>query len=574
VCSITSLFSQSQNWWRVIGNTPASGDFLGTTNNAPLIIKTNNQERFRIDASGKVGIGISNPQYLLDVNGRARFRWNAYFDSLLECSSLKAYNLGGNGTALLMSDSQGNVSRFNWSGSNNDVLTGNGVWTNINTIVPPSLWQVSGQHIFYNQGNVGIGTNNPQYALDVAGDIRVSKNVYVGGGIVVADRVNSDTLHMGGSGRIMGAGPVEVIPDLKAQNKLEVMGNAMFSGNMIATQGVALDASGVNGLKFYANSNGGGTFVYGKIPGASPPVGVNLCAAPTNSIFNHQMGGILQVYATDNIGNYLPNGGLLNIQSFNSGGSSIDASIGGYPGGGLLINYFCGGNTYINTGSLGGIVSMGKIVEIGMPVTNTMIALNIKGSQDQRGIHLVTQHSQDYGFGIVSDVNRDRTKALAVFNSSVQSQAYESFAVWGNGYMEIKCRPSSGSYPSYSTTPRVFTIRDIDTPKDLFVVTTDGKVYGREVEVTLIQNFPDYVFDKEYKKMTLEELEEYIAERRHLPHFKKGEEYEKNGMNIGEILLKQQQTIEEMTLYILEQNKEIKRMKRELEEVKKKEKRK
>ncbi|HPQ08824.1 MAG TPA: hypothetical protein PK995_06315, partial [Bacteroidia bacterium] len=41
IFGISALFSQSQNWWRTNGNTPQSTDFLGTSNNSPLIIKTN-----------------------------------------------------------------------------------------------------------------------------------------------------------------------------------------------------------------------------------------------------------------------------------------------------------------------------------------------------------------------------------------------------------------------------------------------------------------------------------------------------------------------------------------------------
>jgi hypothetical protein len=45
-------YSQSQNWWRVNGNTPSNSDFLGTTNSAPLVFKTNNTTRFTLDATG------------------------------------------------------------------------------------------------------------------------------------------------------------------------------------------------------------------------------------------------------------------------------------------------------------------------------------------------------------------------------------------------------------------------------------------------------------------------------------------------------------------------------------------
>jgi len=44
-------YSQSQNWWRVNGNTPSTSDFLGTTNSTPLVFKTNNTTRFTLDAT-------------------------------------------------------------------------------------------------------------------------------------------------------------------------------------------------------------------------------------------------------------------------------------------------------------------------------------------------------------------------------------------------------------------------------------------------------------------------------------------------------------------------------------------
>ncbi|GIV26620.1 MAG: hypothetical protein KatS3mg027_0434 [Bacteroidia bacterium] len=88
VFSVSNMFSQSQQWWRTNGNTPNSTDFLGTSNNSPLIIKTNNTERLRIDANGRIGIGIANPQYVLDVNGRVKLRFNVYCDSLLQASNL------------------------------------------------------------------------------------------------------------------------------------------------------------------------------------------------------------------------------------------------------------------------------------------------------------------------------------------------------------------------------------------------------------------------------------------------------------------------------------------------------
>lgn len=57
--------------WQLNGNalTAADGAFLGTTNNQPLVIKTNNNEAIRIDANGNVGIGTTSSTEKLSVSG-------------------------------------------------------------------------------------------------------------------------------------------------------------------------------------------------------------------------------------------------------------------------------------------------------------------------------------------------------------------------------------------------------------------------------------------------------------------------------------------------------------------------
>jgi hypothetical protein len=57
--------------WSLTGNggTNPATNFLGTTDAQPLVIKTDGEERMRIDAAGNVGIGTSNPQHRLHVHG-------------------------------------------------------------------------------------------------------------------------------------------------------------------------------------------------------------------------------------------------------------------------------------------------------------------------------------------------------------------------------------------------------------------------------------------------------------------------------------------------------------------------
>jgi len=59
--------------WLTNGNNILGTAFLGTTNNQPLIFRTNNTETMRLTETGNLGIGTNNPSEKLDVAGNVRF---------------------------------------------------------------------------------------------------------------------------------------------------------------------------------------------------------------------------------------------------------------------------------------------------------------------------------------------------------------------------------------------------------------------------------------------------------------------------------------------------------------------
>src|SRR5262245_58602264 len=65
----------ADNDWTLSGNagTTPPDTFLGTTDNQPLVIKTNGAEAARIDADGNVGIGTSGPDAKLEVSSGGDF---------------------------------------------------------------------------------------------------------------------------------------------------------------------------------------------------------------------------------------------------------------------------------------------------------------------------------------------------------------------------------------------------------------------------------------------------------------------------------------------------------------------
>ena len=69
--------------------------------------------------------------------------------------------------------------------------------------------------------------------------------------------------------------------------------------------------------------------------------------------------------------------------------------------------------------------------------------------------------------------------------------------------------------------------------------------------------WPDYVFHSNYRLRPLSEVEEYIKQHHHLPEVPSAEEVKKNGLDLGDNQAALLKKIEEMTLYMIEQNKKI-----------------
>lgn len=85
----------------------------------------------------------------------------------------------------------------------------------------------------------------------------------------------------------------------------------------------------------------------------------------------------------------------------------------------------------------------------------------------------------------------------------------------------------------------------------------NGKIYAKEVEVKA-NVWADYVFKNDYRLPSLEEVEDYINNNGHLPNIPSEKMILENGINIAEMDARLLAKIEELTLYSIEQNKQIK----------------
>ena len=93
-----------------------------------------------------------------------------------------------------------------------------------------------------------------------------------------------------------------------------------------------------------------------------------------------------------------------------------------------------------------------------------------------------------------------------------------------------------------------------------YMLAVDGGIICEELKVQMTP-FPDYVFADDYKLRSLEEVENHIREHKRLPGMPAAAVVDNEGMNVGELSTKLVEKVEELTLYILQLQKEIDQLK-------------
>lgn len=107
----------------------------------------------------------------------------------------------------------------------------------------------------------------------------------------------------------------------------------------------------------------------------------------------------------------------------------------------------------------------------------------------------------------------------------------------------------------------------IGTSNPRYKLDVNGGIRAQEVVVET--NGADFVFADDYQLRPLSEVEAFITENKHLPEIQSAQEMQENGVSVSELQTKLLQKIEELTLYLIQQEETIQELRQEVESLKK-----
>ncbi len=462
IATTTTLFTYSQgNNWRLDGNSNASSTtFIGSTTNQPLIFKTNNLERFRIDGNGQF--------YML--------------------------GLGLTGSGFLTTDANGLVQRTQFTGNTNQVLLGNGTF---GTLPSSSYFTLNGVNQLYTPYKLGIGVLLPTEMLEVNGN-GIFNGTVTTQEIIISDvAMAKDRLLFRNSGMLMeGYNPTDGTRNEIASISQPLYLNSMSSFN----QNTIINSGNLGNVGIGTNSPSEKLEVVGNVKFTNGSINFSSLVTDTNS--NDE------VVVVDSLGNLKKGGSLKSLVYAEALDPYECLDKNGNPK--LFPN-----PTWSN--GLNKIYVRCPQVFVGIGTATPRVNLDVRG----------TSYSNRIAIG-----SADPTTIGA--------------------YLHIKTNTSV-------LTPLHIPLLIENQGQKLMQLNNDGLLYAREIKVNLETSWPDYVFEPTYKLRPLSEVKQFILENKHLPNVPSAEEIKENGLNLGEgnkILLEK---VEEMTLYMIQMEENLKK---------------
>jgi len=538
----SNAFSQAGQKFSVSGNTLSPGDYIGTNNLQPLIIKTNSTEWLRVAETGNVGIGTSAPADKLHVAGTARML-DATVDNLIQALSVSAQSANF-ATAVVTGQFTAGSLIVNGNATVSGQLTASTlaaqtILQNGNP-VQSSQWTTApdGKSISYSTGDVLVQN------LGVAGVVSIGAFRFSNGGInplpATIDSISTPfAMSLSSKQKINLDADKVAVGTLasfdRTSTQLTVTGNIQASGNLRLS---SLAGTGNRQVFVDANGNisGGDQVPVPTCPGALPQWDM---VGASNDIYNC-LGGRVGIGTTSpkldlSVGSGDSNFGLQKSDaSPNAGYLRFGDNTGWKFHIGRTKESF---TSSVNTNTTGVLMTVMDNGKVGIGTTNPTSTLHLEGEKPEIRLQNNTSaDNEDVNFVISSANGAGRLitdKSLSIFINGDNDQTNQWFSVIHNT-------------ESFSGGP--ITLFQVNEDGD---ATLCGTFQAKKIKVTATAGC-DFVFAADYNKMTWHEKELYYKKHKRLPYMESAITMESDGLDVGANFSGLLQNIEEDRLDMTE----------------------
>ncbi len=301
---------------------------------------------------------------------------------------------------------------------------------------------------------------------------------------------------------------------------------------------------------------------------------------PNNKIttFNHVGIGITNPSEKLEVYNSTTSPGVISLRSHRNDAGHVDvgrlsakqahyevARIGMPRAGETYTGYLTFWTKSNNSSNLSEKVRITETGDVGIGIANPSEKLEVYNSTTSPGVISLRSHRNDAG---QVDVGRLSAKQAHYEVARIgMPRAGETYT----GYLTFWTKSSNSS--NLSEKVRITETGDvgigtIDTKG--FKLGVNGKIAATEVKVAGYSEWSDFVFEEDYMLPSLQEVENHIRRKGHLKDIPSAEEINTEGFFLGEMDAKLLQKIEELTLYLIEQNKKLKKANNEILKLKEK----